>query len=169
MTTPTLGVDCHLVLTHASVDAGTPYGFLCPNDGTIKEEGVQVIRQVITDDMGYSDPHSGTQLWVSFDILCADNLRTPDGRPHPKTRAQDYAKIMEFLLQTEGIILETPIGSFINLGALGFSADERHRPHHSIIRCELNNVGSYFPPIDPALLAESIWDGPLTWSTAYWR
>jgi len=72
-------------------------------------------------------------------------------------------------LQSSGITLVTPVGAFTNLGALGYSADERHRPHHSIIKCELNNVGYYFPPVDPDLLALSLWDGTLTWSTSYWR
>jgi len=108
-------------------------------------------------------------LWIRFDVICSDYIRAPNGALHTRTRAQDYAKLMEFLLQTSGITLETPIGAYTNLGALGFSADERHRPKHSIIKCELNNVGYYFPPVDPSLILNSVWDGGLTWDTSFWR
>lgn len=167
--TPTIGEDCHVILSHPSVDAGARYGFLSPQDNTVKEEGVQVTRRVQSEDTTYADMHAGTMLWIAFDVLCADNQRAPNGAKHPKTRLQDYSKLAEFLLQSSGITLETPVGAFTNLGALGYSADERHRPHHSIIKCELNNVGFYFPPVDPELLALSLWDGTLTWGTSYWR
>ena len=164
-----LGENCHVILSHPDIDAGAGYGFLCPQDGTIKEEGVQITRRVDSLDTVYTDPHADTMLWIAFDVLCADELRDPNGQKHPKTRIQDYTKLCEFLLKTEGIDLTTPVGVFTNLGALGYSADERHRPHHSIVKCELNNVGYYFPPVDPALLALSVWDGTLTWDTSYWR
>lgn len=169
MSTPTLGEDCHVILSHPDIDGGAGYGFICPKDESIREEGVQVIRQVESQDTVYSDAHLGTHLWITFDVICSDDLRAPNGVKHSKTRAQDYAKLMEFLLQTSGLVLVTPVGAYVNLGALGFAADERHRPHHSIIKCELNNVGFYFPPVDPDLLALSVWDGGLTWETSYWR
>jgi hypothetical protein len=169
MSAYTLGVDCHIILNHADVDAGANYGFLCPQDNTVKEEGVQITRRVQSEDTTFADIHAGTMLWIAFDIICADDQRDPDGKKHTKTRQQDYDKICEFLLQSSGITLVTPVGAFTNLGALGYSADERHRPHHSIIKCELNNVGYYFPPVDPDLLALSLWDGTLTWGTSYWR
>ncbi len=169
MTTPTIGADCHVVLSHPSIDAGARYGLICPLDDSIREAGVQVNRQVISESTTVTDPHWHTVLWIRFDIICGDALRAPNGVKHPKTRAQDYAKLMEFLLETDGITLETPIGAFTNLGALGFSADERHTPEHSIIKCELNNAGYYFPPVDPNLLLASVWDGGLTWDTSYWR
>lgn len=164
-----LGVDCHIILSHPDIDGGADYGFICPQDGTIKEEGVQITRRVQSVDTTFADMHAGTMLWISFDIICADDLRNPNGQKHTKTRLQDYAKLNEYLLKSEGITLTTPVGTFLNLGALGYSADERHRPHHSIIKCELNNVGYYFPPVDPALMALSLWDGTLTWETSFWR
>jgi hypothetical protein len=164
-----LGENCHVILSHADIDAGAPYGFLSPQDNTVKEEGVQITRRVQSEDTTYANIHAGTMLWIAFDVICADNLRDPNGAEHPKTRQQDYDKLAQFLLQSSGLTLITPIGAFVNLGALGYSADERHLPHHSIIRCELNNVGFYFPPVDPTLLVLSRWDGPLTWDTSYWH
>lgn len=169
MTTYTLGVNCHVILSHANIDAGEPYGFISPKDGTIREAGAQFIRQVDSESTSYSDITSGTRLWVNFDVICADDLIEPSGEQHAATRMADYAKLVEFLGKASGLQLTTPVGSFANLGALGFSADERHYPAHSIIRCQLNNVGFYFPPIDPDLLAQSVWDGSLTWETSYWR
>jgi len=91
-------------LSHPDIDAGAGYGFLCPQDGTIKEEGVQITRRVESQDTVYTDPHADTLLWIAFDVLCADELRDPNGAKHPKTRLQDYAKLCEFLLKTEGSI-----------------------------------------------------------------
>ncbi|MBP8996741.1 MAG: hypothetical protein KBG10_00480 [Anaerolineaceae bacterium] len=167
--TYTLGDNCHIILSHPDIDSGAGYGFVCSKDGSIRAEGVQVIRQVESLTTVYAEAHASTMLWITFDILCADDLRDPNGAKHPKTRAQDYAKLMQFLLKTEGIILQTPVGAFANLGALGFSADERHHPRFSIIKCELNNVGFYFPPVDPQALTLSVWDGSLTWETSFWR
>ena len=164
-----LGENCHLILAHAEIDSGAPYGFISPKDHTVREEGAQFIRQVESDSTTYTDISSGTRLWINFDVICADDLIEPTGAQHAKSRLQDYAKLLEYLSKPSGIQLTTPVGSFPNLGALGFSADERHYPRHSIIRCQLNNVGFYFPPVDPAFLDLSIWDGPLTWETSYWR
>ena len=167
--TYTIGQNCHLILQHADVDSGAYYGFICPRDGSIREGGVQVTREVVSESTVYTDTAAGTRLWIHFDVICADELLNPDGSPHEVTRAVDYARLLEFLSQPAGLQLVTPVGAFSNLGALGFSADERHLPAHSVIRCQLNNVGYYFPPVDPALLDQSIWDGSLTWETSYWR
>ena len=168
MTTYVLGENCHVILSHAEIDAGAAYGFISPKDGTVREGGAQFIRQVDSESTTYADISAGTRLWINFDIICADNLIEPNGAKHAPTRLQDYQKLLEFLDKASGIQCTTPVGSFANLGALGFSADERHFPKVSIIRCQLNNVGYYFPPVDPALLAQSMWDGPLTWETSYW-
>ena len=76
-----------------------------------------------------------------------------------------------------------PLGAVVSLGALGWTADERHTPSHSIVKCQLNNVGHYFPPVDPQVLKQSVWGYPeldpqpvgypavpsLTWDGGYWR
>ncbi len=164
-----IGQNCHLMLQHADVDAGAYHGFVCPRDGSVREGGVQVNREVVSESTVYTNTSAGTRLWIHFDVICADALSNPDGSEHAETRAEDYARLLEYLAQPAGLQLVTPVGSFSNLGALGFSADERHQPGQSIIKCQLNNAGYYFPPVDPALLDQSIWDGSLTWETAYWR
>lgn len=169
MTTCVLGENCHVILSHADIDAGAPYGFISPKDGTVRECGAQFIRQVDSESTTYSDISAGTRLWINFDVVCADDLIEPSGAQHTASRLTDYAKLLEFLDKPSGIQCTTPVGTFANLGALGFSADERHLPEHSIIRVQLNNVGYYFPPVDPDLLAQSIWDGSLTWGTSYWH
>jgi hypothetical protein len=165
----TIGENCHLVLTHPDVNGGVGYGFLVNKDNSPRDSGVQITREVVSDTTDASNSTTATQLWFNFDILLANNLVNPDGSIHDKTRAQDYAMLLEYLAQPAGLMLTTPVGAFLDLGALGWSADERHQPAFSIIKCGLNNVGYYFPPVDPALLALSLWDGTLAWDTSYWR
>lgn len=166
---PVIGQDCHLILQHPDVNGGLPYGFISPKDCSPRECGVQVTREVTSDAADETNSVTGTQLWLNFDVLLADNLIAPDGSSRTATRAEDYAMLTAFLARPEGIALTTPAGVYTSLGALGWSADERHLPSHSIIKVGLNNVGYYFPPVDPQLLALSVWDGTLTWNTAFWR
>jgi hypothetical protein len=161
MTAPIIGQDCHIKLTHADVNGGIPYGFLVDENKGTRPGGVQITHEV--------DSGGTTRLWLLFDVLLSDNSINPDGSAHAFTRAQDYAMLLLYLSKMDGLILDTPIGSFLNLGAVGWSADERHLPHSSIIKCQVNNIGVYWPPVDTATLELSIWDGTLTWATSYWR
>ncbi len=158
---PTLGQDCHITLAHPAVNNGEAYGFLVVEEGGSRPGGVQVTRQVLSD--------GNTLVWVLFDILMADRAVNPDGSPHARTRAQDYAMLLQYLARRSDISLQTPVGTIVNLFAVGYTADERHMPSSSIIKCQLNNYGIYWPPVDPDTLAQSLWDGLLTWSNAYWR
>jgi hypothetical protein len=167
--TYTLGQNCHLILSHPEVNSGADYGFLCPLGESPREAGVQITREVVSQSTEVTDTSQGTQLWFSFDVICADNLVDPDGQAHAASRSEDYARLLEYLAKPNELVLTTPVGAFSNLGALGWSADERHTPAASIVKCGLNNVGFYFPPADPALLALSLWDGSLAWETSYWR
>ena len=151
-----------ITLTHPAVNAGQPYGFLVDEEerGT-RPGGIQITRQVLSD--------SSTLVCVLFDIILADHANNPDGSAHTKTRMQDYSMLLQFLAQRSGIQLQSPIGTLLNLFAIGFTADERHMPASSLIKCQLNNYGIYWPPVDPDQLSLSVWDGVLTWSTSYWR
>ena len=115
------------------------------------------------------DSSGTTRLWLYFDVLLSDLSINPDGSIHAASRAADYALLLQYLGRRDGLILDTPVGSFLNLGAVGWTADERHLPHSSIIKCQVNNIGVYWPPVDAALLELSIWDGTLTWAISYWR
>jgi hypothetical protein len=160
LTTYTLGGNCHLTLSHLDIDAGAPYGFMVSID-KIKAEGIRVNREVISDGT--------TLLWIYFDILTADRLICPDGSFCVNTKSQMDAKLQQFLMKTSGLILSTPAGSYLGLCALGFTADERHSPLKSIWKCQLNNIGYYWPPVPNDVLLLSVWDGTLTWGTSYWR
>lgn len=166
---PAIGKDCHLILQHEEVNGGQPYGFVCPKDHSPREGGVQVVRQVTSDSTDETNFTTGTQLWLNFDVLLADDLVNPDGSRHTASRSADYTILLDFLSQPQGIALTTPAGIYTNLGALGWSADERHLPAYTIVKVGLNNVGYYFPPANPEQLALSVWDGTLTWETSYWR
>jgi len=158
---PAIGTDCHITLAHVDIDGGAAYGFLVNVNHRIYPEGVRINREVISSGM--------IQVWLYFDVLLADDLLNPDGTIHAQTRAQMYSKLLQFLDMPSGIEVATPVGTFSNLGALGFTADERHMPLSSLVKVQLNNAGYYWPPVAPELLAQSVWDGVLTWNTSYWR
>lgn len=155
------GKNCHIRLSHAEVNGGEPYGFLVQvNEGTHKG-GVKITHEV--------DSGGSTRLWIYFDVLLSDYAINPDGSAHAFTREEDYTMLMQFLAKFDGIVLDTPVGSFLDLGAIGWTADERHLPLSSIVKCQINNAGVYWPAVDTLTLQKCVWDGLLTWGTSYWR
>ncbi len=162
---PTIGQDCHITLTHPLVNGGQAYGFLVNENGGTRPGGVEITHEV--------DTYGTTRLWLYFDILLADFAINPDGSIHQATRQADYSRLLQYLSQLDSIQLATPIGVFLNLGAIGWTADERHLPNSSIMKCQINNIGVYWPPIPEDILAACIWGsddiGARTWATSYWR
>lgn len=157
-----IGKDCHIKLTHQQVNGGEPCGFIL-DAGNVNSPGAVFSIQRVVD-------HDGeVSIRVFFDVLAADNLLNPDGSPHQEGRATIYETITSFLACREGISVETPVGIFNNVGAEGHSATELHYGSLSLISCQLNNVGPYYPPADPERFYASLWDGSMTWAEAYWR
>jgi hypothetical protein len=162
MTAPRIGRDCHITLSHPDVENGAPYGFLVDPSNRLRPAGFSLRRQALSD--------GNMQVWAYFDVLLGDHLINPDGSHHTATRSEMYTRLMQYLTLPSGLALSGPLGAFSNLGALGFISDERHRPDGSLVRCQLNNIGVYWPPVAPELLVESVWDGAaLTWNSTYWR
>lgn len=160
---PTIGQDCHITLTHPALNGGQPYGFLVneePGESS-RPGGIQITREVSSD--------GSILVWVLFDVILADNAINPNGSPHNVARLTDYNMLMSYLAQKSDLILTSVIGAIVNLFAVGWTADERHLPYNSLIKCQLNNYGVYFPPVDAATLNLSVWDGTLTWNSSYWR
>lgn len=158
---PVIGQDCHIILSHPSVNAGEPGGFVLDSASKLRPEGIMLTRQFISGQ--------GVTIWIYFDALLADSLLTPAGGLFPDTRSEQYALLSAYLQETEGITLQTAIGTFVNLGAVGFTSHEYHTPACSLVKACLTNAAVYFPPVDPAMLTLSVWDGSLTWETSYWR
>jgi hypothetical protein len=157
-----IGKDCHIKLTHSNVAAGEPCGFLLET-GSVNSPGPVFSIQREVD-------HDGTiAIRVFFDVLAADNLLNPDGSQHTLRREDIYQQITAFLTCLDGISVETPVGIFSNIGAEGHSATELHYAGLSLISCQLNNAGPYFPPADPERFYASLWDGDKNWAEAYWR
>lgn len=161
MSDPVPGKDCHITLRHSEVNGGKSYGFLVNEEGGTRPGGVQITHEV--------DSSGTTRLWLYFDVILADSAINPDGSKHAATRSQDYQMLLLYLSKLEGLELQTPVGTFLNLGAVGWTADERHLPGGSIMKCQINNIGVYWPPVDDSVLKLSLWDGTLTWATSYWR
>jgi hypothetical protein len=156
-----LGKNCHITLTHANVNQGQPYGFLVNEEHGTRPGGVEITHEV--------DSGGTTRLWLYFDVVLADAAINPDGSPHLASRDEDYQMLLRYLSQLDGLTLSTPVGAFLNLGAIGWTADERHLPNCSLIKCQINNIGMYWPPIDEDTLKQCVWDGILTWGSSYWR
>lgn len=163
---PTLGTDCHITLTHPLVNSGSPYGFLLDPHSHRRPPGVMISREVVSDDLLIP---GGVRISVSFDVLMADLQVNPDGSAHTAGRMVDYARLLEYLDQADGLDLETTAGTLVNLGALGYAAVEKHGESCSLVRVSLTNAGYYFPPVSAEVLNLSVWDGTLNWTGAYWR
>jgi hypothetical protein len=157
---PTLGTDCHIILTHTDVNGGSGYGFILSEDQP-GHPAVTIQRELESDGT--------TNIRVFFQILLADDLLDPDGGQHSASRDTDYAMLEDYLAQNSGIAVSTPVGVFSAIGASGHTATEQHFPNHSLVACQLNNIGEYFSPADQADYLASVWDGTLTWATSYWR
>jgi len=160
MTTPTIGKDCHMTLTHPSVNGGDPYGFILQVTDPHFGPGV-TIQQVLTGIV--------TTIKLFFHVLLADDLINPDGSVHSDDRATMYAMLKDFLTKLDSVTLTCPIGAYSNIGATGHVATEYHFTDLSIVVCQVNNAGTYFGPVDYEILLLSVWDGTLTWATSYWR
>jgi hypothetical protein len=157
----TLNVNCDLILNHAGVNAGLDFGFLLQPDSRGNGPIVSVQRE--TDSDGLST------IKVFFSVRAADRMVDADGSAHEDTRSEMYAMLTAYLSQASGLQMRCGVGTFSGLSALGHVSTEQHFPDYSIVTCQLNNSGPYYPPADPALFYASIWDGTLTWNTSYWR
>jgi hypothetical protein len=157
----TPGIDCQIALSHPAVNAGQATGFVLEPDEKSQQPVVSIQREVQAD--------GSIRIRVFFNVLMADDLANPDGSPHAQTRAQMYALLLAYLAQTEGLTLQTGMGVISNVGASGHSATELHYNSFSVVACQLNNAGPYYPPADPAVYFNSVWDGPLTWQSSCWR
>ena len=168
--TYTIGGNCHITLSHPNINSGDPFGFIL---------GPATINDLFSDAGRRKGPCVSVQrelqengqinIRIFFAVLMADNLVNPDGSTHQDSRTLMYSNIQNYLSQTAGLIITTQIGVFSAIGALGHSATEMHYGPLSVISCQLNNVGTYFPPADPAFLSLSAWSGTLTWANSYWR
>jgi hypothetical protein len=155
-----IGTDCHIRLTHPAINAGQPFGFLLEGKD---DRGPAVALQREVDAAG------GIRVRLFFTVLLANDLVNPDGTPHDDDLMTMYTALVQYLAQISGLTVEGSIGVFSNVGAQGHSSTETHYTALSLVTCQLNNTGIYYPPADPVRYYNSSWDGPLTWETSYWR
>lgn len=161
--TYTLGVDCHITLQHTAVNGGVAYGFILEHDARSPADGPAVSIQKEIDSAGMVNNR------VFFSILLADDLINPDGTQHLDNRSTMYSMLLQFLAQTSHLILSFAAGIITELCSLGHVSTEMHYGSHSVVVCQLTDIGVYFSPADPVAFNASIWDGTLTWATSYWR
>jgi hypothetical protein len=113
---------------------------------------------------------SEVSIRVTLTVLLADDLKNPDGSEHSDGRSAMYAKLIDYLARTDGLTINTVIGTFTGLAPLGFSATELHQANRSHIACQFDNISAYHAPITAAAFWASVWGAlTLTWATSYWR
>ena len=157
---PILGKDSYVIFNHEDINSGEDYGFILKKD---KEHGPAVVVQREIDSDG------DISIKVFFDVILADDLIDPAGSPHVFGREDDYLMLTSYLTQTTGVTITTPAGVYSNIGSSGHNATEFHYPNLSIVSVQLNNSGTYYPPVPQEDYVASVWDGTLTWATSYWR
>ncbi len=158
---PSPGSDCHITLNHPAVNHGVPCGFLLDDDGDPRGAVVSLERE--------ADSDGGLRVRFFFTVLLADRAINPDGSLHTARRDEMYALLAQYLLQSSGVSLAISTGVFSGLGASGHCASEFHYGGCTLVSCQFNNAGAYFPPADPVRYDASLWDGWLGWGEGYWR
>ncbi|RPI94768.1 MAG: hypothetical protein EHM39_12105 [Chloroflexi bacterium] len=158
-----IGVDCDITLTHPAVNGGAPVGFVAKRRGN---RLVMVKRQAyMTPDGTYSD-----RIWFWVTVVCSDDIRNPDGSKHAATRSQIYSNLLAFLAARTGITLTCGTAVWNDLYATLTTTQEYLGQDSDELILSLNNGAmTQTAPIDHDRFANSLWDGPLTWETSYWR
>lgn len=165
----TINEDCNVTIRHADVNAGVAVGFLLDPDSKLYPDYmVEITRERVTSLELDLFP-TGEKVVVTFDVLLADDLILPNGDLSAVSRSAAYTLLNSFMDQDDGIEVTTILGTILNLRALGKIAKERHQLDHSIVRVSFTNAGQYWPSVDADTLSLSVWDGSLTWASAYWR
>jgi len=173
---PTIGVDCHLTLTHANVNGGNPYGFILSGDAEGLGPATAIQREAFDDgDGAYTDKRK-----YFFTVLLSDSLSNPDGTDHAGTKSAEYALLLSFFSQRTDITLTTPAGVFAGLKATAHHATETHFGAVMQIACQLNDLDAVYEPADTVLYLSSAWlldtdtsgsewtDGTDDSETGYW-
>lgn len=163
MTTPVIGTDADITFTHPDVNSGAPFPFILAIDPSVRGGSLSVQRLV--------EENTGTvSIRLSLTVLLADDLKNPDGSEHTYTRAQSYAKLIDYLGKIDGLTINTVMGVWTGLAPVGFSATELHQPNRSHVACQFDNISSYHAPITSPTFWLSTWgEATLTWATSYWR
>ncbi len=159
MATP--GVDCHIRLSHPAVAGGEGCGFVLDPGRDGRGAVISIEREVTADGK--------VQVRLFFNVLLADDLVNPDGSRHTTKRAQGYERLLAYLEHSRDVTLDTAVGVFSGLGANGHAATELHYAPLSVVACQFNNAGVYYPPADAGRYYASQWDGALDWQHSYWR
>ena len=163
MPLPIIGTDCDITLTHPSVNSGNPYGFILAIDPSVRGGSISIQRSIDSLTAVIS-------IRLLLTVLLADDLKNPDGSVHGVTRAAMYTNLIAYLATTDGLAIDTVMGTWVGLAPLGFSATELHQVKVSHIACQFDNISLYHPPIAATLISNSVWDAPtLSWATSYWR
>ena len=168
-----IGTDCDVIFLHPDINAGVGYGFLLSGDASGRA-GISVQRSV--------DSEGVTSIYLFLTVVCAEDIKNPDGSDHTPSRSIDYGKLMEYMDKSDGLSIVSVIGTFTGVAGVGHASTETHLPDASLIACKFTNISTYHPPVDvdPAVLVASKWwadvvppavidPAALTWESSIWR
>ncbi|MEE4195934.1 MAG: hypothetical protein V2J07_12110 [Anaerolineae bacterium] len=161
MTQPILNTNCHLILQHPDVNGGENCGFI------LAEKPHQPGPAVVVEQEHTSDGEDF--LFVSFDVLLAEDARAPDGRTCPWSRSEMTENLFAVLQQADSITLSCTAGVISGLSATGRIAEAKHTKDASLVSCQLSRGITYFRPVPLEDFQASVWDGIKTWENAVWR
>jgi hypothetical protein len=163
---PTIGVDCDVILTHPDVNGGEGVGFILKRARATVSGLVTLRRQAYRlPEGGYTDR---LVWWMT--ILCSDQLLNPNGGRHGRSRNDIYYDLTCFLAARNGITMECETGIWTDLHAtLTVTTEYLGRLSDEVVLRLNNGAFSDIAPIDRDRFLASVWDGPLTWDTSYWR
>ena len=119
---PTIGTDCDITLTQATVNGGAPVGFLLRRPPRAEQLGGMLAitrRTAANGDGTFSD-----LVTFTMTILAATGMRNPNHTIHAASRAGAYASFLAFLAARTGITLTCAAGTFTNLQATQTPATE---------------------------------------------
>ena len=140
---PTIGTDCDITLTQATVNGGAPVGFLLRRPPRAEQLGGMLAitrRTAANGDGTFSD-----LVTFTMTILAATGMRNPNRTIHAASRAGAYASFLAFLAARTGITLTCAAGTFTNLQATQTPATEIHWTTVSMLTLTLNaNVLSQY-------------------------
>lgn len=169
---PTIGVDCHILLTHAAVNGGRPVGFLLyckPADPYGPK--VSIHYESYANALGNTDDIR--HLW--FTVILSENLVNPDGSFHTDSAASMRTHLIDILMQHADITLQTSAGIIPGLRSSGHVMIHDLYPGIETIECNLTTESMCFNAVDPSRYADSLWVDELTyagvmdWNNSYWR
>jgi hypothetical protein len=130
-----IGIDCDVMLQHASVNNGAPVRFMLLRDD--KRGGlIRIEREAYLDNGEWKD-----RVRYTLRLLLGDSVTQPNGQSDTQTRFELYGHLQSFLAQRTGITLQFLDQTITDLHASLTVTFEKRFTKEDCIELVLNNGG----------------------------